>query len=277
MKGFKLHVARAQAGKSFGLRMLGWHEVMRPGLVRRPQGTGDYLFMLFHSPVKIAASRNQALWPASTMMVWTPKDGHFYGDADRAWNHSWFHCAGREIPDLLRRSRLPVGRPFAVSDPSLLESYLLATAAELNGWRGPDEITLRNLFENYIRAEARGVFDRKEQLTPARLLEVRAEVEQRFAETLRLPELARKAGWSVPHLCAEFRRYFGVPVIQYAQQLRMNRAAYLLRDQNRRIGEIAQQVGYPDLYTFSRMFKRSFGVSPRPFRQRRESRVKIAN
>ena len=211
------------------------------------------------------------------MMVWTPKDGHFYGQAKVGWDHSWFHCAGEAIPTLLRASRLPVGRPFAVTDPSLLESYLLASAAELNGWHEPDGITLRNLFENYVRAQARAVFDRQERLVPVELLEVRAQVEQRFAEKLRLPELARRAGWSVPHLCTEFRRFFGVPVIQYAQQLRMNRAAYLLRDQNRRIGEIAVQVGYPDLYTFSRMFKRRFGVSPREFRRRREKRTKVSD
>ena len=250
--------------------MLGLHEMMRPGIVRRPEGTGDYLFMLFHSPVQIRSGGKDRSWPASTMMVWTPKDGHFYGDDLPAWDHSWFHCTGQAIPRLLRASRLPVGRPFAVADPSLLERYLLDTAAELNGWRGPDEITLRNLFENYLRAQAREVFDRREHLVPARLLEVRTEVEQRFTEKLRLPELARRAGWSVPHLCTEFRRFFGVPIIQYGQQLRMNRAAYLLRDHNRRIGEIAVQVGYPDLYTFSRMFKRGFGVSPREFRLRRK-------
>ncbi len=202
------------------------------------------------------------------MMIWTPQDGHCYGGESISWKHSWFHCAGQAIAGILKKSRLPVGRPFRVIDPSLLERYLLETVAELNGWHGPDEIMLRNLFENYARAQARQIFDRNEQLAPPGLLEVRGHVEARFTEKLRLTDLARRAGWSVPHLCSEFRRFFGTPIIQYVQQLRMNQAAYLLRDHNRRINEIATQVGYPDLYTFSKMFKRRFGVSPRHFRHR---------
>ena len=46
----------------------------------------------------------------------------------------------------------------------------------------------------------------------------------------------------------------------------MSQATYLLRDHNRRIGEIAEEIGYPDLYAFSKMFKRYMGVSPRSFR-----------
>jgi AraC family transcriptional regulator of arabinose operon len=268
VKRLRLQILRDRNRKSFRLHLLGLHEPMPAGIVNRPQGTGDYLFMLFHSPVRLRSGGRERDWPASTMMVWTPQDGHFYGQADHGWDHSWFHCGGQAIARIVQQSRLPVGRPFAVTDPSLLERYLLDTVEELNGWSGSDEITLRNLFENYVRAQARQVFDRPRQLTPARLLAVRAEVEDRYAEKLRLPELAQLAGWSVPHLCAEFRRFFGVPVQRYAQQLRLNQAAYLLRDRNRRIGEIALQVGYPDLYTFSKMFKRAFGISPRSFRQK---------
>jgi AraC-like DNA-binding protein len=271
MKEFRLFAVRRQNGKSFQMRMLGLHEKMPRGIVNRPEGTHDYLFMLFHSPVRIRTGGKDHDWPSSSMMVWTPKDGHFYGDTSAAWSHSWFHCAGSAIAKILKQSRLPLGKPFAVADPSLLERYLLDTVAELNGWRGPDEITLRNAFENYVRAQARQIFDRKEQLAPPGLLDVRTHIEDHFTEKLRLPDLAKRAGWSVPHLCTEFRRFFGVPIIGYVQQLRMSQAAYLLRDHNRRIGEIAVLVGYPDLYTFSRMFKRSFGIGPRDFRHRSTS------
>jgi len=268
VKELKLQVVRHQTGKSFQIKRLGLHETMRSGIVNRPEGTGDYLFMLFHSPVEIRSGRKDRSWPASTMMIWDPQDGHYYGNPSSPWIHSWFHCVGSSIPGILKKGRLLVGRPFPLSDPSLLERYLLEIVAELKGWCGPDEITLRNTFENYVRAQARQIFDRTEQLAPSCLLEVRAYIENHFTEKLRLPDLARKAGWSAPHLCSEFRRFFGVPIIQYVQQLRMNQAAYLLRDHNRRINEIAVLVGYPDLYTFSKMFKRRFGLSPRHFRHR---------
>jgi AraC-like DNA-binding protein len=201
-------------------------------------------------------------------MIWPPQDGHLYGRDSAPWGQSWFHASGRAIPSILRAAKIPVGEPLAVTDPLILDNFLLETAAELNDWREPDEIVLRNLFENFTRRLARHIFQTAERLAPAPLLALRAYIDERFTEKLRLTDLARRVGWSVPHLCTEFKRFFGVPVGQYLLQVRMNQAAYLLRDHNLRIGEIAGMIGYPDLYTFSKMFKRSFGLSPRTFRQR---------
>jgi iron complex transport system substrate-binding protein len=204
----------------------------------------------------------------SSLMIWTPEDGHYYGNTQLNWDHSWLHAAGRDIPTILKKARLPVGKPFQLSAPSLMERYLLETVAELKAWGKPDATILRNQFENMVRMLARSLFDQPKQLAPAHLLELKSYIEEHFTEGLNLPALARRAGWSVPHLCTEFKRFFGISIIQYVQQLRLNQAAYLLRDHNWRVSEIASQVGYADLYTFSKMFKRSLGISPRGFRQR---------
>jgi AraC family transcriptional regulator, arabinose operon regulatory protein len=267
MKSVKLATTRHDAGAPFQITRLGLHEEMTPAMVDRPEGTGDYLFMLFHSETCVRSRDGESLRPPSSLMVWTPLDSHYYGNMEEAWDHSWFHCAGREIGPILRACRIPVGRCIAVTDPSLMEHFLLEVIAELSGWSQPDEKILRNLFENFMLALARHAFHKSKRLAPASLLAVRAYVEQHFTERLRLGQLAKRAGLSEPHLCSEFRRYFGIPVIQYVLQLRMNQATYLLRDHNRRIGEIALMLGYPDLYTFSKMFKHYIGVSPKKFRE----------
>jgi len=267
VKTLKLNVVHTWTRPSFQIDRLGLHETMSPCLVYRPRGTGDYLFMLFHSTARIESRGKNSPWPASTLMIWKPQDGHFYGNAGAPWNHSWIHCSGRDISQILKTSRLPVGKPFSIPDPSLMESYLLDTVTELNSWHKPDEIILRNLFENFIRVLSRHFFDKIERFVPDRLLEIKRYLGENFSKKLRLSDLARQAGWSVPHLCTEFKRFYGVPIIQYIQQLRMNQSIYLLRDHNRNISEIAGLVGYPDLYTFSKMFKRCIGLSPRNFRQ----------
>jgi AraC family transcriptional regulator of arabinose operon len=267
MKSVKLAFTRHDAEAPFQIKRLGLHEEMPPMIVDRPEGTGDYLFMLFHSKVRVRAHDSESIRGPSTLMVWTPEDSHYYGSPLLPWDHSWFHCTGREIASILKACRIPVGQCIAVTDPSLMEHFLLEVIAELIGWSQPDGKILRNLFENFILALARHAFHKSKRLAPASLLAVRAYVEQHFTERLRLGQLAKRAGLSEPHLCTEFRRYFGIPVIQYVLQLRMNQATYLLRDHNRRIGEIALMLGYPDLYTFSKMFKHYIGVSPKKFRE----------
>jgi AraC family transcriptional regulator, arabinose operon regulatory protein len=267
MKSIRINVLHRDPGVAFQIHRLGLHEKMRPGVVDRSKGTGDYLFMLFHTDVRGRSCEGEADWPAPSLMIWTPKDGHYYGNAQKLWDHSWFHCAGKEIGSILKTSGVPLRKPIAMSDPFLMEHFVLEAAAELSNSRRPDPKILRNLFENFMRALVRQTSRPVEPFTPARLLTIRSHLEQHFTDRIRLADLARKAGWSEPHLCTEFRRFFGIPILQFVQQLRMSHATYLLRDHNRRIGEIAEEVGYPDLFAFSKMFKRYMGVSPRNFRE----------
>ena len=63
-----------------------------------------------------------------------------------------------------------------------------------------------------------------------------------------------------------FRRTFGMPPLRYLAQLRVRRACDLLRATELRVGEVADQCGFPDPLQFSRFFRRNLGVSPRGFR-----------
>ena len=267
MKSVRITVLHRDPGAAFQIHLLGLHEKMRPGMVDRPKGTGDSLFMLFHTEVRGRSCEGEADWSAPSLMIWTPKDGHYYGNTQKQWDHSWFHCGGKEIAPILKACGVPLRKPIAMSDPFLMEHFVLEAAAELSNSNRPDPKILRNLFENFMRALVRQTSRPVEPFTPARLLAIRSHLEQNFTERIRLADMARKAGWSEPHLCTEFRRFFGIPILQFVQQLRMSHATYLLRDHNLRIGEIAEEVGYPDLFAFSKMFKRYMGASPRKFRE----------
>ncbi len=49
-------------------------------------------------------------------------------------------------------------------------------------------------------------------------------------------------------------------------EIRINRASHLLLNSDLKISDIAQQLGYSDVSSFRRAFKRWFGISPRLFR-----------
>jgi AraC family transcriptional regulator len=59
----------------------------------------------------------------------------------------------------------------------------------------------------------------------------------------------------------------GETVKQYTQRLRLEQAAYHLKIQDASILDIALNAGFNNHETFSRAFKRWFGVSPRQYRQ----------
>lgn len=95
------------------------------------------------------------------------------------------------------------------------------------------------------------------------------------AEPIGLPDMARQAGWSPYHYLRVFGAVLGVSPHQYLLRSRLRRAARLLADADRRITDIAFEVGFGDLSNFVRSFRRATGVSPRGFRAAARGQRKI--
>ena len=271
MQGFK-HFFSAPPIRSAELtvRGIGVQEHMPACIIDRPVGSGDYLLMLFYDKVIVAAGEKSARQPRNTMMIWTPGERQHYGDREHPYNHTWIHCDGRVIESLLESTNLPRNTPFVAPDPAVMERCLLAVHEELTRHARPDATMVRNLLENWLRETARVISrdqDEKDDIPPS-FLAVRRFIESEYATPIRLPDLAQQANLSVPHFCAEFKRHFGTPAIDYLIRQRLHQAGYLLKDRNLRIKEIARRVGYDDLYYFSRLFRKHYGVSPRAFRTR---------
>lgn len=83
-----------------------------------------------------------------------------------------------------------------------------------------------------------------------------------------LDELARRAGLSRTSLAARFRAAMGDTPLAHLRTLRMQRAMKLLAESRRSLEAVAAAVGYRDAFGFSKVFKRTVGVSPKAFRQR---------
>lgn len=88
------------------------------------------------------------------------------------------------------------------------------------------------------------------------------------SEWLSVRALARKAGMSESQFSRRFVRHTGETPGRYAARQRMLRAQILLRDTPLRVGEIAEELGYRDIYYFSRQFRRHAGLSPLQWRAR---------
>jgi AraC-like DNA-binding protein len=254
-------------GKEFYVSGVGVREIMRPGIVNRPNGTGDWLLMFFHDPVKIKVSEDIVNFPGNTFMIWTPKDGHLYGNTDKEWMHSWIHCHGSDVPVILRESGFKKGA-FSFEDPSILEKQLLSVYSEIIGYKNPDAKILESHFKIMVREMKRSLEkSESKRLIPKNILKAKSRIELNSNRKLRLSELAGISNMSVPHFCSEFKKHTGFSPIDYSIEVKMERAGYLLLDKNLQIGEIAAITGYEDIYQFSKLFKKRFGMSPSKYRK----------
>jgi AraC-like DNA-binding protein len=102
---------------------------------------------------------------------------------------------------------------------------------------------------------------------PARhLLRARDFADRRYADTIGVEEMAAAAGLSRSHFSREFRRAFGESPKAYLMTRRLERAAALLRNTDRPVGEICLDVGLVGLGSFTTSFKRHFGRTPTEYR-----------
>lgn len=96
--------------------------------------------------------------------------------------------------------------------------------------------------------------------------EVRRYVERFGGKPVSVAEVAAHLGYSIGHASAEFRRRAGMGLKEFLDRERARCAAEALRYSDLRVGEIAEELGFPDLFAFSRFFKRTMGRSPRTYR-----------
>jgi AraC family transcriptional regulator len=104
--------------------------------------------------------------------------------------------------------------------------------------------------------------DALEDVTPLLI-----DVENKLDGELSLSALARQFGYSPFHFHRLFSSAVGETPKQHVHRLRLERAAYKLAVTAQPVFEIALAVGFNNHETFSRAFKRSFGYTPRDYRQ----------
>ncbi len=249
------------------LHALGIREWMPAQMINRPSGTGDYLFMHFHQETVIGVPSGAQPFPAHTLMVWGPLDGHLYGQTAAKWCHSWMHVEGRAVARALDAAGVPLATPITGVDPRILEGCVSLIHGEVRRNARADEVIVANLLDILAREIGRVANARGAPSVPSRWLDLRRHLEECFAEPMRLKDLAKRAGCSVPHFCAEFKRHFRCSAIEFVIRQRMHRARMLLRNRNTTVTDVAEAVGYDDIHHFSKLFRKHHGMPPSEMRE----------
>jgi len=103
---------------------------------------------------------------------------------------------------------------------------------------------------------------RQQRLAQERVEQVVFLLKQNLADPPGLEELGRKVGCSHFYLSRIFSARIGKTIPQYLRQLRMEKAAELLRSGEYNVTEVALELGYNSLSHFSAAFHETFGCCP---------------
>ena len=197
------------------------------------------------------------LGPSQVFVIRPGELTYYEADGRCPWTYVWIGFESSvAMPEILNRDTfaLPQGRELFASLPrardmaSGKEAYLCGKIWELL-WllsAGPRPAGRKELYiqqaKNYIESE--------------------------YMTGITVNEVAARLGLDRSYFSNLFRLTEGMTPQRYLCEVRMGQAARQLMERGDTVTETAASVGYSDVFAFSRMFKRRFGVPPSQYRDR---------
>ncbi len=183
----------------------------------------------------------------------------------------WIIVAEGERADVLFDHHL-CGLPpvVAVPDTALADDILglMRVAREGGPWVDARCDLLCEALVLGLRTRLLQQMPRSQDGSLARFARIKDIADRRASELANVSAWAAACGIDRSHLSRLVRRHSGLTAVAYLNERKLQTAADLLLDSADSISAIAAAVGYSDPFTFSKAFRRRFGMPPRSYRQR---------
>lgn len=92
-------------------------------------------------------------------------------------------------------------------------------------------------------------------------------IRENFREKISMKDICTALGRTKSAICPAFKQKYGVTVVDYLTELRIEEAKKLLLETDMTVGEIADETGFSDTSYFSKVFLKSVGISPSCYRR----------
>jgi AraC-like DNA-binding protein len=80
--------------------------------------------------------------------------------------------------------------------------------------------------------------------------------------------MAKKCSYNKSYFSRLFKEYTGLPFTAYLKNVRIRRAALMIKESDKLIEEIITDCGYTDKTKFFKHFKACYGVTPLGYRKK---------
>lgn len=235
-RGFSMHYYNQSTtvltpGDVFGIR---------PGDVHgynRPQQTILYNCM-FH-PEAVQSEKNEIQKLPGIGKV-------FSEDSPSVWQRVHLNPISRkdvlEYLDQMKWERINRNSGWELKMKSLLLEFL---------------VVISRAFEDQYKGEGTGEYQYTQYIYQAL-----AYIEQFYNKTIHIEDIAGTIGLSADYFSRLFKQFTGLAPMEYMKNVRLAKAAELLKNPGITVSQVAQEVGIDDPSYFTRQFKQVLGISP---------------
>lgn len=253
---------------------IGWFPSASHHYRERPDGARQDHLMLCVSGHGYVEVDNQKAHLQAGELILIPRDlSHRYWAAEEdPWSIYWVHFVGEDADYFVDRVPRP-GQPVPVDIGAQAEAMRLfqhCLDALHDGYGLPTLIyaaqSTQHILSLLLYRNPLLPAEQRAGSGPSGVEAVIEYMQQNLDQPLRLQDFAEAAGISVSHFSDRFRAQTGQSPMAYFIQLKMRLACRLLDLSGRSVKSVALETGYRDPYYFSRVFKKSMGISPEKYR-----------
>ncbi|RKN86121.1 helix-turn-helix transcriptional regulator [Paenibacillus ginsengarvi] len=196
----------------------------------------------------------------------------YFTDSEKPLKLVWIAFDGKKALPVLERLHIRPDVPYArnVVRPEVrLRLGAFFRFVQTKGRDASDLTKLAHLFDVFgALADSAAKTDKPASASTDSWLQKGAEyLEMHYAEGITIEKAASFAGVDRAHFSRTFRSVYGTSPSSYVLQLKMAAAREMLARSSWTLTEIALSVGYPDLFSFSKAFKKYSGMSPGEYRK----------
>ncbi|MDC7228660.1 MAG: AraC family transcriptional regulator [Spirochaetales bacterium] len=208
--------------------------------------------------------------PEGCMFFLFPGMPHRYGPVNGDWVQLWAVFTG-EIPELLERQGLLSRSSFILKDirrwdiKSSFEELIKLSERKPIDYQLQMSVIMYRMLLSTVPGISQGgeKFGAKEQLVE----EIRSRLQENLLTRRPVSEILNIGGYSYNYLRAVFKEVTSSSPVQYLNRMRIEYVCEQLSYSSQSIKEIAYSAGFDDPQYFSRMFKKTTGITPGQYRR----------
>ncbi|WP_141504661.1 helix-turn-helix domain-containing protein [Paenibacillus luteus] len=244
-------------------------------IVDRPEGSGDYLFLLFRSKMEIESQGKLMITEQNSYILFGKGSRQYYKVIEKPMVHDWFHFDSDEMNELFQQLQLPLNTVMTAHDPFYISRKISELQSEHvhNGpyMREIMDATVRCLFMKLSEMHSR--IDTNHHISKHydQFINLRNVIYNTPSISYSIDELAANMNMSRSHFQQLYKEIFGVSVINDVIHNRLEYALHQLENSTHDIKTIAELCGYDNEVHFMRQFKKSVHLTPTEYRRKYRS------
>ncbi len=196
---------------------------------------------------------------------------YYEADNNDPWTYAWVGFNGIKAEQYLRYAALSRCTPIFTYDESNYIEKCFEQMLQFSQLKLSSEIRLQGLLYIFLSeliekaASKNACFNNQKDLYIKKAVQF---MEANYSRHISIEQLAAYLGLNRSYFSALFKSVIQATPQEFLVKLRMDKASALLTHSNLSISEVSRSVGYEDPLSFSKIFKKVKGYSPKEYKNK---------